>query len=276
MTHNDIPDQTQDLKTTAAESVANDGQDESAAAGSPLAPDSQNAEPTAQELQALAAQLDRLEQAGYSYQEYLDEQGADPDTTAEEALYQDIAANPASIVFYNETVLEKEDLKELVKLTLKNRKGVWLYRIFLFLFGAFFTFTGISSLYQGLTAGTTSDIVSGILLTVLSLLVIWFAAYGLILQTYRRMLKHAKDFFVKREYTFTPNIIRQIAGDRRQTVHMSDVSGWQANERCFFLKVVSSFMIVRKDSFKQGTAEQFEAFLKERLSPTAGFQLKKD
>ncbi|NJP39995.1 hypothetical protein HCH52_02850 [Oscillospiraceae bacterium HV4-5-C5C] len=265
MSHSDLPAQEQEPKATGIKPAA-----ESAAE-----PTKQSAEPTAQELQALAAQLDRLEQAGYSYQEYLAEQDAEPEVREEEALDLDIQANPASVVFYNETVLEKEDLKELVKLTLKNRKGVWLYRIFLLLFGAFFTFTGVSSLYQGLTAGTTADIVSGILLTVLSLLVIWFAAYGLILQTYRRMLKHATDFFVKREYTFTPDMIRQIAGDRRQTVHLREVSGWQADERCFFLKVASSFMIVRKDAFKQGTAAEFEAFLKERISQTPGFQPKK-
>ena len=166
----------------------------------------------------------------------------------------------------NATRLEAEDIRRLVSLLIGQQKGVRLYRIFIALFGlAFFTY-GVISVILVLTGQSASYLLSGIFVGLLGLGSIWLAVWGIIRLTSRRMLRQPETFANSRHYRFTQDGV-SVWSEGRSGIDMpwSETTRWLSDERSIYISAHGSWMIIHRDSFEHGSAEELIAIIEDKV-----------
>ncbi len=162
----------------------------------------------------------------------------------------------------NRSHIQKRDVQGFVKCLLTEQRGVKLYRTFIILFGAAFIIYGLLQIVQILRGHSQSLWLSAILVILLGSASIWLAIWGIISQTAKRVLRNTPNILQDRHYRVTPIGI-SCGSESGQSVafRWSALKRWEEDERCFFLRLDQHWMLIQKEGFQQGKAEDLRLHL---------------
>ena len=150
--------------------------------------------------------------------------------------------------YYNVTVVDDDDIKRIVALTINQTRGMWIYRIFIMIFGAFFAVYGLVTLIELLSSGSGIESGLSFLMMILGAVLIWYGWKGLLVTTQRRMARQAVQFKGTREYAFYDNGFDYIEGGSTSPVSWSEISKIVEDERSFYLRFQRAWLIIHQET----------------------------
>ena len=170
-------------------------------------------------------------------------------------------------LFYNVTVVDDNDIKRLVALTINQTKGMWIYRVFIMIFGLFFVLYGLVTLIELLSIGSGIESGLSLVMLILGAVLIWYGWKGILVMTQRRLAKQAEGFKGTREYAFYDRGFDYIEGGSVSPVAWSEISKTVEDERSFYLRCQRAWLIVHQDTFTRGSVSDFREFLAKAVKP---------
>lgn len=170
------------------------------------------------------------------------------------------------LLFENETQLNEAVIQHIIEKNLKGNRKTKTYRLIALLVGIL---TGAAAIYFGIicTAYRQSSV---LIYTAALAAASIYSFYILYRNTPKNQLKfyqnaYSKELLLPRKIKVYKNVMYQSAGKNHgeyRLYQFSDIESW---ENFFLLRYEKSYVVIDKNGFTKGTAEEFETFMKKRI-----------
>lgn len=170
------------------------------------------------------------------------------------------------LLFENETQLDDAVIDYILEQSFEKNEKLKRYHLLTLLIGILAAAAGIFFAIQGIMARHMTTIITSFALIVIA----GYCFIAFASKTTKNQIKtykesHRRSWMTPRKIKVFKNVIYQSAGKSHGEYKLYKFTDIQTYDHYFLLRYVENYVIVDKNGFTQGTAEDFEKFMQARI-----------
>lgn len=170
------------------------------------------------------------------------------------------------LLFENHTQLDEDVIHHIIEKNYKRPEKAGQYHILMLLMGIL---AALAAIYFG-HLGILTKQPSTLLCTIALAAVCIYSFYSYYKNMPKNQIKamqnsYSKDLLIPRKMKIYKNVMYQSAGKNHGEYRLFKFTGIETWSHYFLLRYENSYVIVDKDGFTKGSAEEFEQFMTARI-----------